>query len=92
MHKEHDPLIQLSEATGRVVGNTSVSKVAAIGYLQSTITQAGLQALVDILIQKGVVSREAMNAALNEQYYRRYEQLSGSNGAIVGAAPSAKAQ
>jgi hypothetical protein len=91
MHKDHDPIEQLAAATGRVVSNTSVAKTAGIAYLQSTITQAGLQALVDILIQKGVVSREGMNAALNDQYLKRYEQLSGTNGSILTAAPTAKA-
>jgi hypothetical protein len=95
MHKDHDPLVQLAAAAGRVCSGDSVEsirKTASYAYLQSTITQADTQAIIDVLIQKNIVSREIIDRALNDARLKRYEQLSGSASAVLMPAPTTKTQ
>jgi hypothetical protein len=86
----YDPCEQLAAALGRVTANTRTEKVAAMAYLQASLAQAAVQALIDLLRQQNVISQERIQEALNDAYDTRFKQLSGSNGAVVLPHPTAR--
>lgn len=88
----YDPCEQLAAALGRVISQSRVERVAAMAYLQASLAQSAVQALIDLLRNQNFISQEQIQRALNQAYDDRFKQLSGSNGVTVGAAPSAKRQ
>lgn len=85
-----DALIQLSAALGRVVSNSRPEKTAALAYLQASLAQTAVQALIDLLRNQNVISREQIEKALNHAYNERYKQLAGSQSAVLMPGPTAK--
>lgn len=85
-----EPIIQLSEALGRVISNSRTEKAAAYAYLQASLSQCAIQALIDLLQNQNVISREQIQRALDHAYTERFKQLSGSNGVVAGVAPSTR--
>jgi hypothetical protein len=95
MHKEHDPLEQLAAAAGRVCAGDGIETIRRTGmyaYLQSTIAQADMQAIINLLISQNILSREQINRAIDDARLKRYEQLSGSASAVLMQAPTTKTQ
>lgn len=89
---ESEALQQLAAACGRVVGNTRVEKVAAFAYLQATLANAALQAVIDLLKQHNVVTDSELSRHLARAYEARFKELSGANGAILTPAPQVRPQ
>lgn|GEM_PF-5881420 len=89
MTNKTDPCEQLAATLGRVISNSRVENVAAMSYLQASLAQCAVQALIDLLRNQNVISQEQIQRALDHAYKERFEQLAGSQGVIAGAAPSA---
>lgn len=85
-----DALHQLSAALGRVVSNSRPERVAQLAYLQASLAQTAVQALITLLVNQNVISREQMDKALTHAYHERYKQLAGSQSAVLMPGPSAK--
>lgn len=90
-NQDYDPCQQLAAAIGRVVSGSRTERVAGIAYLQATLAQAAVQALIDLLKQQNIISQEQIQRALDDAYNDRFRQLSGSNGVLAAPAPTARA-
>lgn len=66
----------------------SPSQVATVGYVQANLTQCSFQALVTLLIHKGVITEAEVENAHAEAYRKRAEHT--SNRLIVPAAAVAR--
>lgn len=83
--------VRLAETVGRVVSNTKVERVAGMGYMQAVLSQAAVQALINLLKTKNIVSDAELARFLAEQYDERSAQLAGRHGGTPAAAPLVRA-
>jgi hypothetical protein len=89
---ESEALQQLSAAAGRVVGATKTEKVAAYAYLQATLANAALQAVINLLKQHNIIGDAELSRMLADCYEDRFKQVSGASGAVLTPAPQVRTQ
>lgn len=66
---------QLSQALLDRLADKRTVEVAASACLQSTLTKAAVQAVIDILIHKNVISVNDLAGALKHNYNKTHDQL-----------------
>lgn len=77
----------LCDLCGRLVGKNTLLNTAGTAYIQSTVSQAGIDALVAVLIHKGILTEAELVQSLAIQYRRQADRL-GAQGQIVIPAPT----
>jgi hypothetical protein len=68
------------------------SQVAAIAHVQSTMTNAAVQALIELFVHKGLLSESDFAAALRYHYDKKHDELVNRDNQIITptAAPIAR--
>lgn len=82
---------KLAKVLGAMVAQNTPGKVAGLAYLQATMAQCALQAIIDMLRHKGIVSESEISAALAAAYRNRRAHAEHSS-IIVPAAPQVRPQ
>jgi hypothetical protein len=73
---------ELTEALLARLADRKPHEVASLAHVQAILTKSAVQAVVDLLVSKGVFSDSEMAAALKYHYNRSNDQLVyGANGA-----------
>lgn len=83
---------KLSRALLERMGEFEPGQVAAIAHVQSTLTNAAVQAVIELLVHKGVLSQGDFAAALQFNYNKKHDELVHRDNQIVmpTAAPIAR--
>ena len=78
---------ELTEAILKRLEDKRTSEVAALAQVQSVLTKSAVQAVIDLLVSRGVFSDTDMAAALKHHYNRSHDQLvygaTAPNGGII---------
>ncbi len=74
---------QLTEELLRRLAEKSVVSVASLAHVQSTLTNAAVQAVIEILIHKNVISATEFSAVLRHNYEKQHDKLTHRDDQIV---------
>lgn len=80
---------RLCDVLARNIGTNTAQKVAGMAYLQAATAQCGVQALVDLLKHKGIISDTDLEAALASSYRKRRDHAE-DNSIIAAPAPTVR--
>lgn len=74
---------KLSRALLERMGDFAPGQVAAIAHVQSTMTNAAVQAVIELMVHKGVISQGDFAAALQFHYNKKHDELVHRDNQII---------
>lgn len=74
---------QLTDELLKRLADKRAGEVASLAHVQSTLTNAAVQAVIEILVHKNVISAADFSAALRHHYNRQHDMLVHRDDQIV---------